>query len=234
VPPRLYPHAAIVDSRRAHAMAHLQGSAHHLGRFQIDDQRGNRLLDLRAEYGFFVDIVVPAGEPVLVSNDAGEVTIVAGTDHPTNLEELVPKKARSRPRGAVAESMRRGLFAAEFGPSYYQGFVDSAPAQMVPVESSPLGVRIAGHPPSGSGRHYAAWSAFGVGAGLLVTSGIFAIMAAQAHADFDSSKYERQSVNARDRYQRYGGVALGTAAASIVSGALGWWLWSRDSHAGQP
>jgi hypothetical protein len=229
VAPRLYPRVGILDTRPARATAHLQGRAHHLGRFQIDDQRGNRLLDLRAESGFVVDLLVPAGEPVLVSNETGEAHILPSADRPTNLEEVVLESGYSRQRGAAAESMRRGLFAAEFGPSYYRGFVDNSDSQVVPVELLPAGVRIAPNPPSRTGQRYAAWLAFGVGGAFLVTSGVFAILAAQAHADFDNTTLERASIAARDRYERYGGVALGAAAAGVVSAALGYWLWTRDT-----
>jgi hypothetical protein len=229
VPPKLYPRVAIVDNRTAHAIAHLQGRAHHLGRFQIDDERGNRLLDLRAESGFAVDLVVPAGEPILLSNENGEANLVASADRPTNLEEIVPDSRRVRVRGAVAESMRRGLFGAEFGPSYYRGFVDSSESQMVPVDLSPVGVRISPSPASRTGRRYAAWSALGVGGAFLVTAGVFAILAGQARADFDNTTLERQSIAARDRYQRDGGLALGATAASVVSFALGYWLWTRET-----
>jgi uncharacterized caspase-like protein len=228
VAPKLYPRVAIVDTRGAHNMARLQGRAHHLGHFQIDDQRGNRLLDLRAEAGFVVDVVVPAGEPVLLSNESGEATIVASADSPTNLDELALEEGRVRPRSAVAESMRRGLFAAEFGPSYYEGFVDSANTQMVPVELSLAGVRVAAGPPSRTRHRTAAWSAFAVGAASVAASGVFGVLAAQAYSDFQDTNLERSSIAARDRYQRYGIAALSAAAVAVLSGALGYWLWNHD------
>ena len=143
VAPKLYPRAAIMDTRGARNVARLQGRAHQLGRFQIDDKRGNRLLDLRAESGYVVDVVVPAGESVLLSNVDGEAMIVTSADHTTNIEDLSLEKGYLRPRSAVVESMRRGLFAAEFGPSYYEGFVDSSDQQMLPVDLPPAGVRVA-------------------------------------------------------------------------------------------
>jgi hypothetical protein len=227
--PRLYPRVAIVDTSGARNVARVQGQAHHLGRFQIDDRRGNRLLDLRAESGFVVDVAVPAGEPLLLSNESGEATIVASAGSPTNLEEVVLEKGRARPRGAVAESMRRGLFAAEFGPSYYGGFVDSADSQMVPVELSPAGIRLVAARPSRSGNHHAAWSALAVAGASVATSGIFGVLAARAYSDFQNTNLERQSIAARDRYQAYGVTAISAAAVGVLSGALGYWLWNRDN-----
>jgi hypothetical protein len=232
VAPKAFPRAPIVDTRGLRTMAHLTGQAHHLGRFQIDDQRGNRLLDLRAEAGFVVDLQVPA-EPVIMSNESGEISIVAQADHPTNLEEIVPSKARVRSRGAVSESMRRGLFAAEFGPAYYRGFVDSSDSPIVPVDLSPAGVRVAA-PPAHPGHHHAALAAFAVGGAFVVTSGVFAILTAQAYADFQNTNLERASTSAHDRYERYGGVALAALGAGVISGALGYWLWNRDTVAITP
>jgi hypothetical protein len=226
--PKLYPRVAIVDTRHARNVARLQGQAHHLGRFQIDDRRGNRLVDLRAESGFVVDVVVPAGEPILLSNESGETTIVASADSPTNLEEVGLEKGRARPRGAVAESMRRGLFAAEFGPSYYGGFVDSADSQMVPVDLSPAGVRVVAGRPSRRGNHLAAWSAFAVAGASVAASGFFGVLAGRAYADFQDTNLERPSIAARDRYERYCILALSAAAAGVLSGALGYSLWIHD------
>jgi hypothetical protein len=229
VAPKLYPRVAIVDTRAARNIARLQGRAHDLGHFQIDDQRGNRLLDLRVESGFAVDIVVPAAEPILLSNESGEARILTSADSPTNLEEVTLEKGQVRPRNAVAESMRRGLFAAEFGPSYYGGFVDSADKQMVPVDLSPAEVRVEAKHPSLTGRRTAAWSAFAVAGASTVAAGIFAVLAARAHSDFDNTELERPSIAARERYERWGVAAISAAAVGVLSGALGYWLWTRDS-----
>jgi hypothetical protein len=227
VAPKLYPRAAIVDVHGARGIAHLQGRAHHLGRFQLDDERGNRLLDLRAETGFFVDVVVTAGESIFLSNDDGEVRFLASADRPTNLEDLSLGTRRLRSRGAVGESMRRGLFAAEFGPSYYEGFVDNADQQMVPVDLSTARARILTGPVPRTRHSPAAWSAFAVGAASVAASAVFAVLAARAYGDFQDTNLERESIAARDRYQRYGIAALSSAALGAVSIGFGYWLSNR-------
>ena len=232
VAPKLYPRAAIVDTRGARNVARLQGQAHHLGGFRIDDMRGNRLLDLRVESGFVVSVIVPPGESILLSNPDGEATILTSADRATNIEELSFGKGRMRPRSAVGESLRRGLFAAEFGPSYYEGFVDSADRQMVPVELSPAGVRVTAETPPRTGQRSVAWSAFAVGTASLAAAGVFAVLAARAYGDFQDTSLERQSIAARDRYQLYGVAALSAAAVTALSGGLGYWLWDRESASG--
>ena len=85
VPPSLYPRVPIMDIGRVPALAHLRGRAHHLGHVQVHDQRGNRLIDVRPEAGFFVDLVLPAGESILISNDVGEKTIRTSANDPIDL-----------------------------------------------------------------------------------------------------------------------------------------------------
>jgi hypothetical protein len=228
VAPKLFPRVAIFDTRGARNVARLQGRAHQLGRFQVDDERGNRLLDLRAESGFVVDVVVPAGEPISLSNQDGEAAIHTSADHATDIENLPLGKGRLRPRSAAVESMRRGLFAAEFGPSYYEGFVDSADQKMMPVDLSRAGARVIAGPAPQTGHHSAAWSAFAVGTASVAASGVFAVLAAWAYADFQDTNLERQSIDARDRYQRYGVAALSSAAFGALSGGLGYWLRNRE------
>jgi len=229
VAPKLFPRAAILDLHGARDVAHLKGRAHHLGGIRIDDERGNRLVDLRAEAGFFVDVVVPASEPILLSNEDGEVTFLPSADRPTNIEDLSLETRRLRSRGVVVEAMRRGLFSAEFGPSYYGGFLDGADRRMVPVDLSPAGVQVAAGPTQHAGRHPAAWPALTFGAAALTTAGVFAVLAARAYGDFQGTNLELESMAARDRYQRYGVVAVSTAAVGVVSVGLGYWLLNRGS-----
>ena len=63
----------------------------------------------------------------------------------------------------------------------------------------------------------------------MVTSGFFAVLAGRAYADFQDTSLERPSIDARDRYERYGILALSAAAAGVLSGALGYWLWNHDN-----
>jgi hypothetical protein len=228
VAPKLYPRTAILDTRDVRDSARLQGLAHRLGHFQINDQRGNRWLDLRAEFAFFANILVPAGEHILLSNESGEVSILTSAGRATNIEDVVLEKGHVRPRSAVAESMRRGLFAAEFGPSYYEGFVDSGDRQMVPVELSAAGVQLGATASPRTQHRHAAWSALAVAGVSGVAAGVFAILATRAYGDFQDTNLERPSIDARERYQHYSSAALGTAAVGALSGAVSYWLWNHD------
>jgi hypothetical protein len=233
-PPKLYPRVPILDFRRARGVAHLRGRAHHLGSLRIDDRLGNRLIDLRVEAGFGVDLIVPAGEPVLLSNQGGERKVLPSSHAPTDLEAVALDGPRPRPRSATTESLRRGLFAAEFGPSYYGGFVDSPGSKMVPVELVPAGLMGVAAAPAHH-RPRAAWAAFAVAGASAVAAGVFAVLAARAYADFQDTSIERSSYDAHRRFELYRAGAIGAAAAGAVAGALGAWMWrSEDAVAGSP
>ena len=47
----------------------------------------------------------------------------------------------------------------------------------------------------------------------------------EAYADVQNTPLERPSFAARDRYERYRAAAIGTAAVSVTSAAIGYWLW---------
>ncbi len=227
VAPRLYPRAAIVDIRGASDVAFLQGRAHHLGHFQIDDLQGNRLLDLKAEPDFAVNLALPAGEPLLLSNERGETKFVAPAERAVSMETLTLTPPSLRRRSASVESMRRGLFAAEFGPSYYRGYVDSSGPNLVPVDLTPRGALVASPatPSAAGSQRSAAWASVVLGGLSLTASCVFAVLTARAYNDFQQRTLERQSFDARDRYQRYGWAALGTGALGALALGVGYWLW---------
>jgi hypothetical protein len=226
VAPALYPRTAIMNTD-APNQAHVLGPSRHLGRLQIEDKRGNRLVDLRAEPGFAFDVVVPADDSILLSSDGGETTLATRAGHAIRLEEVVLGGTPLRTRSAVAEAMRRGLFSAAFGPSYYAGYVDNPASRMVPVDLSVPAIQSEAKSPSSRG-HLAAWSTLAVGGASLAASVFFGIMAARAHTDFENADFERPSADARTRYNNYGAAAIGTAAVTALAGALGYWLWHRD------
>jgi hypothetical protein len=234
VAPALYPRATIMNTGAARQAGRLQGPARHLGRFQVDDQRGNRLLDLRSEAGFAFDVVVPADEPLLLSNESGEVKLVASADRPTKLAEIAFGRSHLRSRSAIVESMRRGLFSTEFGPSYYAGYVDNPASRMIPVDLSLVASPVEAKGPSTREHRAATWTAFAAGGVSLAASVALAVLAGRAYSDFQGTDRERASVDARSRYHDYGAAAIGTAAVAVVSGVIGYWLWQRDGGARTP
>jgi hypothetical protein len=225
--PTLYPRVAIIDTRTTRPVARLRGRAHHLGRFQVDDEHGNRLLDLWTEPGFAVSLLVPAGARILLASEKGEAAIVTSPDAATNLETIALASPRTRARGTMGELLRRGLFATAFGPAYYQGFVDNAPQGVLPVELAPAGALVlsAEAAPKQRPSNTAAWSAFAASGLAFAVAGACAFGALDAYRDYQGTNLERPSSAARDRYATYGTASLGAAAVGVAAAGLGYWLW---------
>ena len=78
-------------------------------------------------------------------------------------------------------------------------------------------------------RNRGARSACAVGAASLTAAGVFAVLAANAHDDYENTSLERPSADARDRYHHDGAAALGATVVAVISGGIGWWLWNRNS-----
>jgi hypothetical protein len=232
-PPAVNPRAPLVDLAplRTHG-ATLAGpvSSH----FFVEDARGNRIGELRPEPGFRFDLYVPSGEPLYVRSDDREAEIRPDAGARLALAALPMKAASGRARGAVEGSLRRGLFAAPFGPGYYRGFVNARPEMSaVPPpaggdETPALAWRDA--PPAPPTNVPAIASLAGAGA-LLAVSVVATVIAVGAQADYDGTSLERPASSARDRFYASRAVAVGTGAAAAALGGLGAWFLVRGSGA---
>jgi hypothetical protein len=119
----------------AERSAWLVGIPGHHGIVEIGDTRGRRLATLHADREFRADVLLPAGAVVFVSDERGEarVKLEGGRSVPFDSLRLAPSGVRAR--GALVESVRRGLFAAEYGRRYYEGVVDQTEG-FLPVDFS--------------------------------------------------------------------------------------------------
>ncbi len=144
-----------------------------------------------------------------------------------DIETLSFVQAPTRARGALDAALRRGLFAAEFGASYYRGFVDHAD-DLVAVDVPEVDVATA---PTGeaAGRGRAAEIA-GVASGLLaVSAGVLGAVAWQARRDFDGTTLEGPAVRDADRYRLTGTLAISALVAAALTGCLASYLSPRDA-----
>ena len=139
-PPAVNPHAPIADLTGVRQRAAiLTGVGPGLGRFFVEDDRGNRLGEIRPETGFRYEMILPSGEQLYLRTPTSEGSFRTepGVKVAVSSLELVPRSIRSR--GAVESSLRHGLFATPFGPTYYRGFVDArADLPAVDLRSEPL------------------------------------------------------------------------------------------------
>jgi hypothetical protein len=225
VAPRIDPHAALVNLAVARRVGRLRGQMAALGALHLEDERGNRLADLRSEPGFRIGLVLPADELIyLRAEDGQEVALRLRPGESRDVAQLALSPAATRPRGAVDLMLRRGLFAAAFGPAYYRGFVDQTDFIPVLFATAPredaVETRARGRTTT--------WLSFAAAGGLGVAAASFGVAARDARQDFDHAVYQRDSALARDRYESRGNIALGLAAGAIIAAAVGLWLSLQD------
>lgn len=180
-PPQTNQHAALVElTAPAGATGWLEGTLSRVGRIFIETARGVRLLDVHAEAGHALRILVPSQEELFVRSEHDEARVVLARAETQSLAALSYRPSSTQARGAIDEAYARGLFKAQFGPAYYQGFV--AGAGIAPVElHTPRVVTVSEAPrTSVSGNKAITIAAAAVGAVALVGAGTFAGLAIDA------------------------------------------------------
>jgi hypothetical protein len=218
--PPLDPRAPLVDLARLRGHGTISGKTAHLGRFSIEDELGNRLLDVNAESGFDVALRIPATR-VFLRGTSGEVALDVREGGRIALASLALKDSGRRARGSVEEAFGRGVFAAPFGPQYYRAYTD-ADATSVPVTfTNPPVVAVFDGPSVGDAPRSSlalpiAIGATGVLAGATVVSSILMF---SAKSDFEGARFERDASDARDRYGTLQTVSIvGLVATAVAAG----------------
>jgi hypothetical protein len=231
--PSLDGHAAIVDLDDARDAAFIEGRPGPLGALFIEDARGNRLLDLRAEPALRVSLAVPAGETLYLHTHTGGAAVRLVSGQRLTFDRVQIAESDTRARGALASALRRGLFATSFGPGYYRGFVDHQ-EDMVAVEPREADLVPAPEPqaatatPRVTAHRRAAWISFGAASALAVTAGVLGGLTWQAHDDFENTYLEKPAMEANTRYQRDLTLSITSLVAAAVAGGIGAWLLYRD------
>jgi hypothetical protein len=225
--PQLNPRVPIVDLGELRDAALLEGKPGDLGAFHVEDERGVRILDLRAEEGFRVTIALPARETLYLRSSRGEVNLRPEPGSRLRFEDLRWAPADVRARGALESALRRGLFAARFGPNYYRGFADNT-TELVAVDIREAEAVVEAGPPAASWQRRAAWPSLGLSAGLAVVSGAFGAFAWRAHDDFQNTDLERPALEAQNRYERNLTVSLTALVAAALVGGLAAYLFAHD------
>lgn len=226
-PPPGAPRSAIVDLRNRTELSFLLGHPGQLGGLWVESEDGLRIADLRSERDHFLRLLVPSGRLLFVRGQLGEARLMLAPGEQAHFDTLALQPRTMQPKGVLDLSLRRGLFATTFGPSYYRGFVDrndellpvSLPQQRQP-ELSRASERSVERAPSAL-----AWTGVGVTGALVVASAIFGGMALDAHDDFDDARgLERASLAASDRYEDYRALSIGALVGAAVTGGVSAWL----------
>jgi hypothetical protein len=221
-PVAVNPRAPVLDLRAARGVARLQGKPSGLGAIYLEDGNGARLLDLRAEPDFGVQLLLPPMTLFLHTADR-EAELRLAENEKVAFADLTLRPRSTRPRGAIATSLQRGLFATRFGPAYYLGFMGHAP-DMIPVDVAVADPGDAGPAARGTAHR---WVLGGAGV-LAASAGVFGGLALQARNDFNGTDISRDARAASDRYDRARFTAMGLAGAAVVAAGVGLWLWLRD------
>jgi hypothetical protein len=207
----------------------LRGRAASLGAFSLEDARGNRLLDMRADRGLRVALAVPAGDTLYVRTARGESVIRLNPRETIDIETLPFAPAPTRSRGALDAALRRGLFAAEFGPSYYRGFVDRSD-DLLAVDLPEADPAAAGTGTAGEVRRARGAKIAGVTSGVFaVAAGVLGGVAWQARRDFDATTLEAPAARDADRYRLTSTLALSALVAAALTAGVASYLYVRDS-----
>jgi Caspase domain len=217
-PPPLDRQAPIFDLATLRGGATLVGTPAPLGRVSVEDDRGNRILDVNAEPGFRVTLHVPEGH-LYVHAGSGEAQVDASPGSSADLGSLTFSLPRLTHRGAVEGALERGLFSARFGPGYFGAFVDGLRESTVgPVP----GAEVPG--PAARGARTAGWVTLGVAGALAGTTAVLTGLTFAAKNDYEQTSLEREATSAKDRYMTLAPLSVVAAGATLVTAALGTFL----------
>ncbi len=206
--PALGVHQTLSRLRSRPTMGWLTGIPASVGRFFIEDARGNRILDGHAEPGYSISVGVPPDEVLFMRNrdEEAELTVKAGAE--AQFATLAFRNRPLRPRGAMDTSLREGLFLMPYGPAYYSGYVDRLDAA---ADAPPSVVT----QPTSKDRAIV-WGLRGGAAAFLAASATFGALAWDAHNDFNNTSLQRPASDASDRYKLDSTLAISFAISGIL------------------
>jgi hypothetical protein len=222
-PPQANQNAALVELKNLRGTRLVRGNAAALGHFHIELDNGQRYLDAHVEPGASIAVAVPDATSVFLRTATREAKLPERGG--VLLASLGFGESNVASRGSIDASYREALFSADYGRAYYQGYVDSIGA---------VGVHFA--PPEQADEHgdasrtkRRAAIVTGVAGGALgVTAIATAVIALRAKHDYETTDLQRPAEEARQRYERYGTIAVVSGVAALACSGVSYWLW-RDS-----
>ena len=209
-----------------------RGEGHWAGAFYVESENGSRLLDVFPERGASLRLWLPSREKLYLVRGDREVVLVGVPGSEVALASLKPRPVPNRSRGALESSLRRGLFGTRFGPAFYLGFTtDRAGLVAVPLQDSDDASRgasggthelvVRDADPSSHWRKTVATGLFVGGGSFAVVAGIFTGIAVDAHSDYAEAPYERESEEARSRFNHAQAIAWATGGTAVALAGAG-------------
>jgi hypothetical protein len=212
--------AVVFDVRSQRDARFVSAESARLGRFFVELDTGERLLDARLDAGAQVTLALPRQHDAFLVVGHREARIRKDGPRTLSLDELRLKPRQETARGAIDDALQKGWFASNYGRTYYEGFVDSQDIVAVPfavpsdaaprTTSSSRRLRL---------RRGLTWGAAGA---VLAASAVTAGLSLEAKQDFDQNPYERRARELSERHRRTGYTALGLGGLGLglVSFAL--------------
>jgi hypothetical protein len=233
--PTSEPREPIVDRRPRAGVAILDVHGFGPDAVFVEDDRGDRLADVRPENGYGVRLSLPANRTWYVHTSRGEAEVRPLPGELVALDRLAFRGAPSEARGTLESALHDGLFATPFGWSYYRGFIDAAPG-MAPVPWLGEAAGWAAQDARLERRDpLRAWTWASGGASVALTAGavVFGVMALGDKRDYDASPYEAPASNAASRYTRDTALAYALGAGAVVSAGVAVYLALRPRPDGR-
>jgi hypothetical protein len=233
------PRAVIVDLRARVSDAVIDGPAGQHGLFSIENERGDQIVDLRAEVGYRTRLVVPSSMTLYIRSDRGEAAVHPSPGGRVELASLAFHAARSAERGSLDSALRRGLFATPFGRSYYRGFVDrgsdlvAVPLSDLPPEDDPVESPAVPVKDARSSRTVG-WVVLGAAGATAIGAGVFGVLAVEDKSKFDNTPFERAANDAASRYTTDTTAFVTLAGCAVVASVIGTYLLAHSGTAPTP
>jgi hypothetical protein len=218
-PPAIRARAALIQIGPGARAGWLVGIPSSAGQFYVEDARGNRIVDGRAEIGFTMSVAVPAGEPLFVRNRDRDADLLVHAGDRRSFDQLAFRARPVRSRGAMESALQAGLFVMPYGPAYYSGYVDRG--DVVPVPDLPrqtLSATQAAHVTEPTPPTIVRTSLRGAAAVFVTTSAIFGALSWNAYRDYQATSLEVEAAGANDRFKLDSTLALSFLVSGIACG----------------
>ena len=229
-PPETQPRAPLSDLSRQPALSRLVKIPAAPDSFSIEDSSGNRLADGRPEIGFSMSMALPPNRRLFVRRGDQEADLVLRPGSDLDFAGLTFRSRPARTRGALESALRGGLFLAQYGPSYYRGYVDRKETTSVPLAATLDSFPDAPRPVTSPPGHRSAIRPIlaGAGAALVASSAVFGGLAWSAWRD-NQGAVERDSAEASARFRLDSALSAGFLVSGLACAAAAW-LFKNDAR----
>jgi len=226
-PPAVRARAALIRIGPGAQAGWLVGIPASAGQFYVEDARGNRIVDGRAEIGFTMSVAVPAGETLFVRKDGKDAELFVRAGDRKSFDQLTFQARPVRSRGAMESALQAGLFVMPYGPSYYSGYVDRG--DVVPVADLPRQTLSAGpRPPETETSPTILRSSLrGATVAFLTTSAIFGALSWNAYRDYQATPLQVEAAEASDRFKLDSTLAISFLVSGIACGVTSYLVGRR-------